>query len=567
VEPVDYLRILKRRWVAVALAMGVALWAAIIFDILVAPSKRATTYEAAQTLLMTQAGSNGTPSLAQAALLTTVGEVPRRAAAKLGATESSAQLAASVTATAQPDVSAIRISAKDHRGDRAAAIANTFSDELVAVVDQRAAANYQAQVDQVRTRLDQLKQRINALDSSLGAAAGGPVHDVNTAERDALVNQYRLAYDQFQQLAAQGPPSSAFTTLEGASPLAVHPGGLRPPNRPARIAFAVVLGSVLGIGLAFLLERLDTSLRTKDLAEEAFGLPVIAEIPLLPRRQRDLVSLHSGPRSTTAYAEAHRALRTILLVTRPGVGADANGPAGKRALEYDVGASSAGVPVILLSSPGPAEGKTTTVAQLAVAIAETGREVLILDGDIRRPRIHTVFGVAGGPGIHEVLTGQSSLDDVIVDTAVPGVRVVPAGAHPARSVGMTRALSPDLLDRARRRADVVLIDSGPLLLAPDATELAISVDGVVLTCRAAKTTKDAAARTAELLERVEAPVIGVVLVGAPEAPLTAYYYRYYLAHPRAEQAHVGSPNGPQTTPVGASRQPAAGEGGAPPRPS
>jgi capsular exopolysaccharide synthesis family protein len=182
--------------------------------------------------------------------------------------------------------------------------------------------------------------------------------------------------------------------------------------------------------------------------------------------------------------------------------------------------------VVLVTSGAPGDGKTTTVANLAATMAESGRSVLVLGCDFRRPEVHRYFEVAAAPGIADVLTGSATrrLEDIARPTTTPGVWVAPSGEG-LRNLGDLAAGGRDMVAQARALADVVIIDTAPILATNDAAELIPSCDAVVLVARIGKTTVDVARRTRDLLERLGAPVAGVVAIGVPPADDT--YAKYY----------------------------------------
>ena len=173
----------------------------------------------------------------------------------------------------------------------------------------------------------------------------------------------------------------------------------------------------------------------------------------------------------------------------------------------------------MVTSPGPAEGKTTTAANLAAILAETGRSVLVVNCDFRRPRIHAFLG-----GTEQTRT--------VSDTRIDNVKLVthvldnPNLANPADVVRVQR----DVIRNARTMFDIVLLDTAPLLTTNDATEVLEVADQVVIVSKAGKTHKEAADRAAELLERRHGPVVGVVLVGATDIPTSRYYYYGDVRH-------------------------------------
>jgi capsular exopolysaccharide synthesis family protein len=167
------------------------------------------------------------------------------------------------------------------------------------------------------------------------------------------------------------------------------------------------------------------------------------------------------------------------------------------------------------------------VANLAVAMAEAGREVLIVDTDFRAPTVHLAFGLQKGPGLTDLITDPNlsgNLSDLVHPTSVPGVSMVHGGSSVENAAELVATKGAHLLAQARSLADVVIMDTAPLLVVSDAAELLPEVDAVVIVARAHRTTRDSARRTFELLDRAQIPVLGVVLVGT-ESPQVAYYGR------------------------------------------
>lgn len=218
------------------------------------------------------------------------------------------------------------------------------------------------------------------------------------------------------------------------------------------------------------------------------------------------------------FREAYRMLRTSILLigsTEPGA------PEPETAHEMLI----SGPQVILVSSPLPREGKSTTVASLAVSMAETGRRVLVCNADFRAPQVHHAFGLPAGPGLTDLLSGSEGtrhLADLVHPTAVPGVSLVHSGSQVEDAAELIARRGAQLLEEARAIADVVLLDTAPLLVVSDASELLPAVDAVVMVARAGQTTRDSARRSYELLDRAGIPVLGVALIGA-KSP-TSYYY-------------------------------------------
>ncbi|MEW6471644.1 MAG: hypothetical protein AB1679_05195 [Actinomycetota bacterium] len=292
-----------------------------------------------------------------------------------------------------------------------------------------------------------------------------------------------------------GGQDSPLQTLEPAVSSPVTTTGIQgPTSRPGRALVVGGFGLLLGVAGAYVLERFDTRIRSKRAAEVAVGGPVIAEVPTVPRPERDRLLTGERP---SAVIEAYRGLRT-------GVDRWAQTVDGDRPR------------VIVVTSPTGGEGATATVAHLASTLGETGRSVVVISADLRHPRLHLYFDRALEPGLADVLRGAPDirrLADLNLATIVPGVRFVPSGAPVQNPAPLLEHLV-DHLQEARSLGEVVLIDAPPLLTTSDAADLARHADGVLLVIRAGRTSAGAATRSAELLERLGVPVIGAVLVGA-----------------------------------------------------
>lgn len=536
-EPFEYLRIARRRWWVIALAVLFSLVAVV----LTTPAKPkpkpvqaftgSQSYRATHVLLQDGTDSKGTQSAKLVAFFVKVGEVPKRAAARLGYTGDPAALAAQVSASADADIGVVKIEASAPDPDRAAELANVFAAELIAYLNETLQTKQQQQADALLKRIEDIAVRLRELERTAGAAPMvGPIK----TQYDALQRQYMTTYDRYNQLLATPPPTSGLFTVQEAVPTpgVVTDGEKKPTFQPpksrgGRLPILLTIGLLVGVGAALVIERLDTRLRTKEATEAAVGLPVLAEVPVLPRHRRHRHEVVTTTDPASMIAEAYRMLRAALLLTPrasaalAAVGAAARGLNGKGHDEHvvagEVGTSDRGRRVILIASPGPSEGKTTSVANLAATFAESGNSVLVLNCDFYNPQIHHFFGVDEGVGLTDVLTGAPGapeLEDIARQTAIPGVRVVTSGRGKAPIEPL--ALGPRLVARARRMADIVLIDTSPLLATSDASELIPCSDAVLVVVRAGRTTEDEGRRAGELLARLGAPAAGAVLVGARE---------------------------------------------------
>jgi capsular exopolysaccharide synthesis family protein len=293
-----------------------------------------------------------------------------------------------------------------------------------------------------------------------------------------------------------GGPKALLRTLEPGVASPIETGEiLGPSSRPSRALMLGAFGLVLGVGAAFAVDRFDNRIRSKRSAEDTLGALVLAEVPPLPRTDRGRMLTGAQPSS---FIEAYRGLRTSV---------DRWTPQTERDGDHRV---------IVVTSPTGGEGKTTTVAHLAATLAEIGRSVLVISADLRRPRLHLYFDRAGEPGLTDVLRGAPDtrrLTDLNLATAIRGIRFVASGA-PVRNPAPLLDHAGDLLREARGLSDFVLVDAPALLTTSDGADLAHHADGVLLVVRAGRTSIGAAARSAELLERLGIPVLGAVLVGS-----------------------------------------------------
>jgi capsular exopolysaccharide synthesis family protein len=277
------------------------------------------------------------------------------------------------------------------------------------------------------------------------------------------------------------------------------------PVRPRPVVNLVVgglLGLALGVAVALGLEALDRTVKSPTQLGAVTGTPVLGVIRR--RRHADEVAKLDEPGESTA--EAYRALRTSIRF------AGADRPSR----------------TIVVTSPSAKDGKSTTVANLAVALARSGERVIAVDADLRRPRLAALLGVESEPGLTSVLNRQASLEDALV-TSPDGVVVLPAGPLPSNPAEMTGSQAmADLLAELEARADIVVIDAPPVLPVTDAVALSTQVDAVVLVVRAGRTKRDAAGEAAGRLTAVGANLLGTVLNGAAKGDASSYGddYRY-----------------------------------------
>ncbi|MBG6214632.1 MAG: polysaccharide biosynthesis tyrosine autokinase [Cryobacterium sp.] len=276
------------------------------------------------------------------------------------------------------------------------------------------------------------------------------------------------------------------------------------PNVPLNIALGALVGLALGVGLAVLGETFDTRIRSQRDVEQVTDMPVIGGIVFDPKATDRPLIVHADPRSPRA--ESFRTLRTNLQYLDPG-----------RPDRSFVVTSSIG-----------SEGKSTTSANLAIALADSGARVLLVDADLRRPKVAEYMNIEGGVGLTDVLIGRADLSDVIQPWGRGQLFVLPAGHIPPNpsellgSVGMAT-----LIEEFNRTFDVVIFDSPPLLPVTDAAILAKSVGGAILIVAAGRTQKNQLKGAIAALHSVGAPISGLVLTMLHTKGPDAYGYGHY----------------------------------------
>lgn len=187
--------------------------------------------------------------------------------------------------------------------------------------------------------------------------------------------------------------------------------------------------------------------------------------------------------------------------------------------------------VIMVTSSGPEEGKSTVVGNLAVTYAQDNRKVLLIDADMRKPTVHRTFQLSNIAGLSSVLSRQFSPDDAIHSTEIPNLYVMTAGAIPPNPAEMLNSKSmAQMMEKLREQFDVILIDTPPVLAVTDAQLLASQSDGVLMVINTGKVKKEIALKAKETLQRVNARMLGVVLNNVKRKASEDYYYYYYASN-------------------------------------
>jgi polysaccharide biosynthesis transport protein len=276
------------------------------------------------------------------------------------------------------------------------------------------------------------------------------------------------------------------------------------PKKAQNILFAGILGLFLGLGLALLQELFDDRINSPEEAERVLRLPNLGHVPMVEEEGLRLIRDIS---TFSPLMEAYRSLRTNI----------------------NFAAVGSAMRSIVVTSSAPAEGKSTTVANLAMAMALDGKKVIIVDADLRRPSQHKLFKIDSSPGLTDVLVGTHDVNEVMRPSGVDGVQIIPAGSPPPNPAELLGSLAMEhLIARLETIADVILFDTPPALAVADAIVLSSRTNGTLLVIGYGESKKANTRKAQELLSRANANLLGTVL-NRMDAPSSGYYYgKYYV---------------------------------------
>jgi len=294
------------------------------------------------------------------------------------------------------------------------------------------------------------------------------------------------------------------------------------PRKALNLLIGLVVGLVLGVGLSFFLDSMDNSVKTAEEIETNFGIPVLGLIPSIqsegPRKKkrngRDEISKIAStlvtkytPRSP--ISEAYRAIRTNIQFSK----------------------IDAPLRSIVVTSAAPSEGKSTTVANLAFTTALAGAKTLLIDADLRRPVVHSLFGLEREPGMTNILAERLAPEKVIKPSGVENLDILTCGAippNPSELLGSQRM--KELVQQLKAKYDLVLFDSPPVITVTDTAVLSNQVEGVVLVVLSHGTDRRALARAKSLLSNVNANILGSILNKIDLTGIGSSYDYYYHYH-------------------------------------
>jgi succinoglycan biosynthesis transport protein ExoP len=425
-------------------------------------------------------------------------------------------------------------------------------DAQIAALEEQAAKQRTNVIKRLGVQNSETSRRKQILSQSfqhqLGVVSDQSVKEVRYNILKKEVDANRDIYQSMLQRVNQASIVSALKSNDvRVVSAATPPGGAYRPSLALNLGLGLLIGLVFAACYILLAERNDASLRTPGQSVKHLNVPELAVIPSarignserIPLTLRNLtggsspanagdaknglMSISSASvdkemvqwaQDETMMADAYRSAITSILLSR------VNGISPR---------------VILITSPRPKAGKTTTVANLGISLAEIGRRVLLVDGDLRRPRLGKLFGLQFATGLSDALldegSGKVTLDSVIRPSTVPGLYLLPGGSEPANISKLLHSTHLDnLVERARAEYDFVLIDSPPMMGMADARLLSRNADGVILICRSGETSPEQLTEAKERLAEDGTPVIGTILNGCDlriEDPTYVNHYNSY----------------------------------------
>ncbi len=324
-------------------------------------------------------------------------------------------------------------------------------------------------------------------------------------------------------------PKGSQTTLQVLTPS--KRGSFNGPRLSPYLLGGGFLGFACLAALAFVLDWSEKSYRDPDEISAQLGYPILGHIPMMPQQRASGAlpfdaSLITAQNTRSAASEAYRSVRTGLYFRE----------------------NAERIRVLQVTSPIPGDGKSTLSANLAITIAQSGRSVLLIDADFRRPRLASLFGIVSKVGTADIISGGAQLRDAIVNTPVPNLSVLPSGkppANPAELLSSSRFAA--LIATLREKFDYVIIDTPPLLAVSDPCIVAAIADGVILNLRLRRNVRPLAASAAKLLQSVNASTLGVVVNGVGKQRHYGYHHNRYSAYYGEQHDHDDSASGHDST--------------------
>ena len=495
----EYLMVLWRRKLLILVMIGVTLGGAYFYTQRQTPQYSSVAQVLVYPVSLALQGQTSNPSVNMASeqLIATSPAVANLALQRLADAD---VRPGAVSVEGSLDDQTLLFSARSPQPTSARLTAQAYADAYLEYRRDQLQGDLELGRDAINGVIDDLNQQIADAEDELTearASGDGPSADVLQLRISALSSQVSTQQAALNQLLLAGSAPVGQMLVPASLPTAPSSPDLR-----RNLLLALLLGQALGVGFAFLVERLDERVRRREDVEEATGAPLLARIPStrMPKRGAVIVDDPTG-----GAAEAYRSLRTHFLYASSQLGA--------------------GVTMVTSSQDG--EGKTTTAVNLAAALAHTGKVTVLVSADLRRPGLSELFGDEDAPGLTDVLLGRKDLIGALVPTEVDNLSVLPVGqpvANPSELLG-SEAMR-DAMAQLSAHAEFVIVDAPPVQGASDALSMAPFIRWILFVVDVRRSRRSRLAEAVIELRSVGASVFGVVLTHVPPRDVSYASYSY-----------------------------------------
>jgi len=515
----EYIRILRSRKWSIGLVTAVVLLSALFFSF-----RQTPLYTSESRVLVLPAGPSS--QILQPNLDTERGVADSTAVASIVKTNlnlpgSPDSLLGALSVSVETNTNILDVAYTDPSPARAQQLAAGFANAYLEYKRAQAVEQVQAQATAVQQQINKATEQLATIEQQLGNASSPSRQSTLNAQRDTLIARIGALQQQLEAVQVSGNTQTRVGDIVQPATLPSSPSS---PSHVRDGALGLIVGLALGTGWALLRERLDDRIKSQSELERRMGAPVLAAVSHVPawRDAGDAVVVTlTDPKSPVS--EAYRTLRTNLQFL----------------------ASKQDLRTIVITSPTAGDGKTATAVNLAVAMAQADQRVVVVSADLRRPRLHRFLDLPNDTGLSLVLSGANEVREAARVPGVRNLRVIPSGPVPPNPAELLQgSRMQEILGQLREFADVVVIDTPPVLAVADASILASRVDGTLLVVNADSASRTATSQARRQLENAGARIIGAVLNNFDPAAADTYpYYYYYYKYTEDTSRRRGLSNG------------------------
>ena len=483
------------------------------------PAERPPSAEYAAThVLVLSDGPNRQLTTGRVNLALTVGKVPATAASVLGYQDASALLQ-EIGTDQDANLGTVMIRTVQPERQKAAEVVDTLAGTYLLSLRAEAQRERDLTLAELTQERSEIEAQLAAMELSIGSTQDEALRQALIAafadvlrQEQALRDDLRLPVESVAQATVLERPVAGFKT---------------PLTLPIMGLVGAVVGLGFALGMLIVIDRVRNRILTREDAEAAFGSSILVDVPRLSGRRRPDNSVVTIDEPEAPVSTAYRRLRTMssAILRR------ADDSEGSESDEETRGS------VLLVTSAGQTDGKTTTVANLAAAYADSGDDVIVVSGDLRLPTIHRFLGVDhAAPGLLHLAanSSQTTVASALHDTTLPRVRLLAHGER-VDNPGELLASRRSVIEKCRELANVVLVDAPPALVGNDVAELLPAVDAVILVARVQHTRVSYARATRRLLRSLDAETLGITLIGSADDNNVMYKYGTSRAERRQRQ--------------------------------